>query len=128
METKKVRIKADRTAAVADLGSAFLVEGNTDYEIEFIFDDASWDEYPAKTAYFSWGRDRYAEVVFTGSVVQMPAITGSIIVYVGVYAGDLRTSADAIFGVLKTRVARKDTSRRIWTYIIKSCSLSPRAP
>lgn len=101
METKKVRIKADRTAAVADLGSAFLVEGNTDYEIEFIFDDESWDEYPAKTAYFSWGRDGYAEVVFTGSVVQMPAITSSIIVYVGVYAGDLRTSADAIFGVIK---------------------------
>lgn len=70
-----------------------VVCGNSDYEIEFAF-DSEWDAYEEKTARFIWG-GKFHDVPFTGTLCQVPLITDTQEVTVGVYAGDLRTSTPA---------------------------------
>lgn len=78
------------------LGKPEIVCGNSDYVFTFLF-DGEWMTYDLKTARFVWrdaadGKIYYADVLFSGDRVQMPAIYNTDEVLVGVYAGDIRTT------------------------------------
>ncbi len=67
---------------------------NSDYQIRFDF-DAEWAAHQVKTARFKYG-SAYQDVVFTGDICPVPIIENAAVIYVGVYAGDLRTTTAAI--------------------------------
>lgn len=74
-----------------------IVCGNSDYTLTFTF-DAEWAAHPLKTARFVYTRDgqvHYTEIAFSGNVAAVPVLSGITDVYVGVYAGDLRTTTPA---------------------------------
>lgn len=71
-----------------------LVCGNSDYFIEFTFDD-EWNAHHTKTARFIFGDQSYEDVVFNGSQCAVPVLQNTNEVKVGVYAGDLKTTTPA---------------------------------
>lgn len=75
-----------------------IICGNSDYTVEFTFDE-EWDDYEAKTAEFKYydrsGKRLYDEVVFSGDTVSVPILRDIDEVEIGVYAGNLRTSTGA---------------------------------
>lgn len=70
-----------------------VVCGNTDYEVEFVF-DSEWDAHETKTARFVYN-GRFIDVEFQGTTCPMPAVHRAEVVHVGVYAGDLCTTTPA---------------------------------
>lgn len=81
----------------AQEGSTVIVCGNSSYSIEFNF-DTEWSGQNLKTARFVYVRDgavKFEEVAFNGSTVAVPVLLDIREVYVGVYAGDLRTTTPA---------------------------------
>jgi len=86
---------ADKVATTQ--GAPRIVCGNSDYTVAFEF-DAEWEEHNTKTARFVYaagGRMQYAEKLFQGDTCPVPVLSGVTEVYVGVYAGDLRTTTPA---------------------------------
>ena len=78
-------------------GSPVIVCGNSDYSIDFTF-DAEWAGAAAKTARFVYvqeGAVKYQDVVFTGSGVEVPVLSNTREVRVGVFTGDLQTTTPA---------------------------------
>ncbi len=70
-----------------------IVCGNSDYVIEFTFDN-EWEESDVKTARFSYN-GAYQDVVFTGNAVEVPILKNITSVDVGVFAGNLSTTTPA---------------------------------
>lgn len=86
---------ADKRASV--IGAPVIVCGNSDYTIKFEFDE-EWAGLDVKTARFVYaqaGAMKHQDVVFSGDVVDVPVLSNVRDVYVGVYAGDLRTTTPA---------------------------------
>lgn len=77
-----------------------LVCGNSDYTVKFVF-DAEWDAYEQKTARFIWNGG-YHDVDFTGNICAVPIITGTFVLEVGVFAGELKTTTSAIIPCRKS--------------------------
>lgn len=71
-----------------------IVCRNKDYQIQFTFDE-EWAGMDEKTARFIWG-GKYYDVEFTGDTCPVPEIYGTTVLKVGVYAGDLQTTTDAV--------------------------------
>lgn len=69
--------------------------GNSDYSIEFDFDE-EWNAFEVKTARFKFN-DTFLDVVFEGNVVNIPVIENAHMVQVGVFAGNLHTTTPAVF-------------------------------
>lgn len=90
MKTINVTVRDKIASAVGDI---VYICGNSDYIIDFDF-DAEWDENDVKTARFAHDGS-YTDVVFTGNQCAMPVIHKAYGIYVGVYAGDLRTTTPA---------------------------------
>lgn len=90
MKTINVTVRDKIASAVGDI---VYICGNSDYVINFDF-DAEWDDYDVKTARFVHDGS-YIDVVFTGNQCAMPVIYKAYGIYVGVYAGDLRTTTPA---------------------------------
>lgn len=90
MKTINVLVRDKIASAVGDI---VYICGNSDYIINFDF-DAEWDAYGVKTARFVHDGS-YIDVVFTGNQCAMPVIRKAYGIYVGVYAGDLRTTTAA---------------------------------
>ena len=60
--------------------------------------DAEWDKTSAKKARFSWeleGVRQYTDVEVFGTVAEIPPLVDIRAFYVGLYAGDVKTSTDA---------------------------------
>lgn len=74
--------------------------GNSDYMIQFNFDD-EWKPYETKTARFKFN-GKYTDVVFTGNQCAMPVIYNTYSVEIGVYAGDLHTTTSALLKMKKS--------------------------
>lgn len=70
-----------------------IICGNRGYEIAFDF-DGEWDNHLVKTARFTWN-GQYEDVVFEGDVCPVPVLYKAIAVFVGVTAGDIRTTTNA---------------------------------
>ena len=90
MKTINVTVRDKIASAVGDI---VYICGNSDYVINFDF-DAEWDDYDVKTARFVHDGS-YIDVVFAGNQCAMPVIHKAYGIYVGVYAGNLRTTTPA---------------------------------
>lgn len=60
-----------------------IVCGNSDYQIEFTFDE-EWKDYETKTARFIWN-GKYKDVQFSGTVCPVPVLANTEKLTVGVY-------------------------------------------
>lgn len=94
----------DKIARVADI-NAFVVCGNSDYSVRFDF-DGEWDANGLKTAIFKWN-GQYEEIPFTGTECPIPVISETTMLKVGVFAGDIRTTTDAILNAKKSALCGK---------------------
>lgn len=77
---------------------SYIVNGNTWYIVEFDF-DAEWSEFGEKTARFvycdEYGARHWIDVPITNNTCNVPKLERVDKVEVGVYAGNIRTSAPA---------------------------------
>lgn len=96
MPTIKIEVK-DK---IAKSPTAQIVCGNSDYQIEFAFDE-EWAAYDTKTARFVWN-GQHADVIFDGNVCPAPIISGATACAVGVFAGDLHTTTPALVACSKS--------------------------
>ena len=81
-----VKIK-NRVATYQEQGDVLPICGNTDDVVRFEFDD-EWDDHDKKTARFIWG-GKHNDVEFTGDTCEVPVVTNTQVLLVGVYAGEL---------------------------------------
>lgn len=79
---------------------ALYICGNSDYIVAFDFDD-EWSEFENKTARFSYG-NKYTDVLFSGDTCPMPAISNTLSLKIGVFAGNLHTSTPAVIPAKKS--------------------------
>ena len=79
-----------------------IVCGNSDYQIEFIF-DTEWDAYETKTARFIWN-GKYVDVPFTGTVCSVPVVENASRLEVGVYVENLGATTPERFLTTTTAV------------------------
>lgn len=84
-----------------------IVCGNSDYQIVFAF-DSDWDSYTEKTARFIWN-GQYVDVDFSSGTCPVPIITGTTLVEIGVYAGNLSTTTSAIIPAKKSILCGGET-------------------
>lgn len=94
---KTLPIKIHEKIAVYDSDEKVVCH-NSDYLLKFDF-DAEWTEYKYKTAivrYFKapegWLKH---EMVFEGETCELPVIDKAAELYIGVFAGDIRTTTEA---------------------------------
>ena len=71
-----------------------VICNNSDYTVKFIF-DKEWEKEPLRIARFIWNK-QYVDVQFTGDTCEVPIISKTNNLAIGVYAGDLRTTTPAI--------------------------------
>lgn len=97
---KNIHVIVRDKIAVCPQRDAYIVcmnkvneDEDSGYQIVFRF-DAEWDKYTKKTARFVWNGE-YFDKKFEGNVCPVPVITGTDVVEVGVYAGDLSTTTSA---------------------------------
>lgn len=95
-----LKIVVSKKIATLDDPRGFIVCDNSDYQIEFVFDD-EWDSHTVKTARFITGGG-YQDVVFEGTVCNVPVIKNTVVLYVGVFAGSLRATTPATIGCKKS--------------------------
>lgn len=89
MELKiKVRNK------IAKGGDKRVVCGNSDYLVRFDLDE-EWAKHQAKTMRVEYTDGTYTDVVFSGEVAALPVLRNRERVFVGLYAGNIRTSTPA---------------------------------
>lgn len=81
---------------------------NSDYVVKFTF-DAEWDEYQAKTMRVVFSNGEYYEVVFNGDECALPMIQNRGYFIIGVYAGELHTTAGAHFDCKKSILSDSTT-------------------
>ena len=67
-----------------------IVCGNSDYKLEFTFDD-EWNGITTKTARFRWGGENH-DVKFTGNTCSVPIISDAESVVVGVFSNNISTT------------------------------------
>lgn len=81
-------------------GKLTYVCGNSDYVIEFSF-DGEWDGLDVKTARFK-SNGKVVDVVFTGNRCEMPVMSDTYSIEVGVFAGNLKTTTPAVIMAQKS--------------------------
>ena len=85
----------NKTASAVD--PPCIVCGNSDYNVKFDFDD-EWQAHNNKIGVFAYNRCgewRSENVLFEGDTCPVPALHGVRSVWIGVTAGDVRTSTPA---------------------------------
>lgn len=86
---------------VAKGDGTYYVCGNGDYTVRFSFDE-EWVGIPAKTARFVKEDAQHVDVIFQGDECAMPILLGTRWIYVGVFAGDLKTTTPAAIRARKS--------------------------
>lgn len=95
MEGKKKMITVTVRDKIATGDGSKIVCGNSDYIVHFDLDE-EWSAYEAKTARFKWG-GKYEDIVFKGNECPLPVLKNTLGLKVGIFAGDLRSTTDAVF-------------------------------
>lgn len=103
---RRINVTVSRKVARADSRHQYVC-GNNDFIVDFDF-DAEWDEYPAKTARFI-SNGEYVDVVFNRNECKMPMFSDTHSIYVGVFAGDLRTTTPALIVAAKSILCGMET-------------------
>lgn len=88
---KTIIVTVRNKIAVANMTE--YVCGNDDFVVAFDFDQ-DWDEYDVKTARFKHN-GTHTDVVFSGNSCNVPRISDTNSIKVGVFAGDLSTTTSA---------------------------------
>ena len=91
----RVRVRG-RQAEVS--GAPVVVCGNSDYTVQFDL-DGEWDAFELKTARFAFqtgGVPVYQDVLFRGDACAVPVLRNTYELAVGLYAGNIRTTAPAL--------------------------------
>lgn len=91
---KTLQVRVNNKIAVFSSRGGGIVCGNTDYQIEFIF-DSEWENANEKTARFIWN-GKYVDVKFAGTICPVPLISNTDTVEVGVFASGVCTSTGAV--------------------------------
>ncbi len=101
-----------------------IVCGNSDYNVKFNFDD-EWQAHNSKIGVFAYNRCgewRSENVLFEGDTCPVPALHGVRSVWIGVTAGDVRTSTPADvpcrMGATDFSDAPEKPSEDIWGQIL----------
>lgn len=101
-----------------------IVCGNSDYNVKFNFDD-EWQAHNNKIGVFAYNRCgewQSEKVLFEGDTCPVPALHGVRSVWIGVTAGDVRTSTPANvpcrMGATDFSDAPEKPSEDIWTQIL----------
>jgi|GEM_PF-1235631 len=101
-----------------------IVCGNSDYNVKFDFDD-EWQAHNNKIGVFAYNRCgewQSEKVLFEGDTCPVPALHGVRSVWIGVTAGDVRTSTPADvpcrMGATDFSGASEKPSEDIWTQIL----------
>ena len=97
---KTIHINVFDKVATSRQRDGMIVCGNGNYQVQFTFDN-EWDAHDQKTARFIWN-GQYIDVPFTGEVCQVPVISNTLSVSVGVYTEDLSTTTPAIIECKKS--------------------------
>lgn len=90
----EITINIKKRVASVVTEKAFIVCGNSDYKIKFVFDD-KWKAAGQKTARFIYGNKYYEDVAIVDDACTAPIITNAREVRIGVYAGKLATTTPA---------------------------------
>ena len=98
MEMDTIEIAVNGTSAVT-VSAVTIICGNTGYKAHFTFSD-EWGAYTAKTAVFTFfsmrtGKTNQYEVLFEGETAEIPVVTNTVSLTIGVIAGDVKTTTDA---------------------------------
>ena len=99
-----MKINIDIVEKRATVRSApVIVCGNTDYTLAFTFDEewAGLDKI-ARLVFWREGALQYMDLALEGDALALPAMANTEELYVGAYAGDLRTTAPARIQCLKS--------------------------
>ncbi len=101
-----------------------IVCGNSDYNVKFNFDE-EWQAHSNKIGVFAYNRDgewQSEKVLFEGDTCPVPALHGVRSVWIGVTAGDVRTSTPADVPCRMGATDFSDTTEKpsedIWTQIL----------
>lgn len=103
--SKTINISVANKNAVNVSGDVLYICGNSDFIINFAFDD-EWNEFDTKTARFVYN-STFQDVVFKGNQCPVPIISNAYIIKVGVFAGNLRTTTPAIVSAKKSILCGK---------------------
>ena len=89
-----------------------IVCDNTDYQIKFTFDE-EWNSYPVKTVRFTYlnynGEQKIIDVVCDSDTCLIPKLSNLEYVEVGVYAGDLHTTAPLFINCRNSILSKSGT-------------------
>lgn len=88
-----IKVKVENKIALNETPQIEIVCRNSDYKIEFSFDE-EWDEYITKTAYFVYNGIS-VPVPFNGNVCEVPVLENTTQCKVGVEAGNIKTTTSA---------------------------------
>ena len=101
-----------------------IVCGNSDYNVKFNFDE-EWQAHSNKIGVFAYNRDgewQSEKVLFEGDTCPVPPLHGVRSVWIGVTAGDVRTSTPADVPCRMGATDFSDTTEKpsedIWTQIL----------
>lgn len=94
-----INVSVRNKIAVAPKDALYIC-GNSDFVVVFDFDD-EWAGYDAKTARFRYN-GTHQDIVFTGNECEVPIISNTYNIEVGVFAGDLRTTTPAYVSAKKS--------------------------
>lgn len=105
-----------------------IVCGNSDYIIKFAF-DSEWDNYDIKTARFNFtqnGAPSYIDVVFEGDECPVPILSNIQCFNIGVFAGDLHTTAPCLIVCKKSILCDNGTPAEppedVYNQIMEKCN------
>ena len=82
----QLNVEIKKRVATYKEGTETPICGNSGDTIVFSFDD-EWAEHEQKTARFIWGNKHY-DVEFTGDTCEVPVVTNTQSILVGVYVGE----------------------------------------
>ena len=101
MMHKTINIAIKHKIATNTSQRILYVCGNSDYTINFTF-DAEWDAFTTKTARFITEQNTVIDIIFRGNKCNMPMMSNTHLIQVGVFAGDLKTTTPAVIGAKKS--------------------------
>ena len=113
-----------RNKTASAVNQPCIVCGNSDYNVKFNFDD-EWQAHTNKIGVFAYNRCgewQSEKVLFEGDTCPVPALHGVRSVWIGVTAGDVRTSTPADVPCRMGATDFSDTTEKpsedIWTQIL----------
>lgn len=100
MSEHVINVRVDDKIATQTNGVEYVC-GNSDFIVNFEFDE-EWNQHEYKTARFVTDAGEHQDVIFSGDQCEVPILSNTYNVYVGVFAGNLYTSTPAHITALRS--------------------------